>query len=91
MANDRIFIRCRGCGKVGLLAKYYPSNHGVWDQNKLSLFIENHMECSPHFGGPHLRGDRCFDLYAESSSLDFKHKLLDVIADAMTDTNGGES
>ena len=67
MANDRIFITCRGCGETTLLAKYYPTNHGVWTRNKLCDFIDDHINCTAEFKGD-LKGDRCFDLYTESST-----------------------
>jgi len=67
MANDRIFLRCRNCGESTLLAKYYPSNYGVWDRDQLCDFIDKHIECSPFFGRMDLHGDRCFDLFTESA------------------------
>jgi hypothetical protein len=66
VANDKIIIRCRHCGEWGLLAKYYPSNYGVWDSKALAKWIEDHMPCKPDFYGPSLGGDRLFDLFTES-------------------------
>ena len=65
MANDRIFITCRGCKAKAMLAKYYPTNMGVWNRDKLCDFIDNHINCTADFKGD-LEGDRCFDLSTES-------------------------
>ena len=65
MANDRIFIKCRGCKKKAILAKYYPTNNGVWNRDKLCNFIDDHINCTADYAGD-LGGDRCFDLYTES-------------------------
>jgi hypothetical protein len=66
MANDRIFIICRHCKAGNLLAKYYPSNAGVWWPDRVKDFVDKHIQCSPEFGKVDLDGDRCFDLIAES-------------------------
>ena len=64
-------MTCRGCKDIGLLAKYYPGVAGIWFPDRLEKFVETHMQCSPHFGGVDLEGDRCFDLWAES---DMSHR-----------------
>ena len=67
MANDRIHIRCRNCGRVRTLAKYYPTiGSGVWEPQVLADWIDQHIQCSPNFGREDLNGDRCFDLMVES-------------------------
>lgn len=66
MANDRIYMKCRGCGETKMLAKYYPSNYGVWWPEEVCKWIEDHMKHSPNFGEMDLKGDRCFDLFTES-------------------------
>ncbi len=68
MANDRIYMTCRGCKDITSLAKYYPPSmgHGVWNPEKVVAFIDKHIECSPNFGKGDLGGDRCFDLWTES-------------------------
>lgn len=67
MANDRILIKCRHCGEKRTLAKYYPSNYGVWGNQvpEIVKFIDTHMACSPNIGSMSLNGDRCFDLETE--------------------------
>ena len=56
-----------------MLARYFPSmGHGprdAEDLSKIGLFVSLHMECSPHFGGMNLEGDRCFDIVAESDEM----------------------
>ena len=75
MANDRIYMQCRYCYKTVLLTKYFPSpGEGVWDPTKVSDFIERHISCSPHFGSVTLEGDRCFDLFTESSK-EFEERM----------------
>ena len=67
MANDRIWIKCRGCGKKRSFAKYYPTlGHGIWFPKAVEDWVEKHMKCSPNFGKQDLGGDRCFDFIAES-------------------------
>lgn len=67
MANDRIYLKCRGCGATRSLAKYYPTlGYGVWWPDEVAQWIDKHMRCSPHFGEKDLNGDRCFDLFTES-------------------------
>lgn len=67
MANDRIYMKCRNCGKEKMLAKYYPTmGHGIAFPAEVICWIEEHIMCSPHFGENDLHGDRCFDLFTES-------------------------
>ena len=67
MANDRLYFKCRNCGETKMLAKYYPTmGHGIWFPDAVSDWVKTHMECSPNFGMSNLRGDGCFDVFAES-------------------------
>ena len=67
MANDRINLRCRGCGAEKMLVKYYPRQFdGIWSPTEVSWWIAEHLQCSPHWGQQDLGGDRCFDLFTES-------------------------
>lgn len=64
------------------MAKYYPTlGHGVWFPERLCDFIDKHMECSPHFGSMDLNGDRCFDLFTDSSILSFAEVARDKSRD----------
>jgi hypothetical protein len=67
VANDKIIMECRNCSKNIMLAKYYPNilGHGVWNEDVVCDFINEHMKCSPNFGKMDLGGDRCFNLYTE--------------------------
>ena len=69
MANDRIFLKCRHCGKTKSFIKYYPSAHGIQSSNfyDFAKWINRHMECNFDVGVKmDLGGDRCFDLFTES-------------------------
>ena len=63
MANDRIWLVCRTCGREKLLAKYYPTLYSdpVPDVSEWAL---EHIHSETR--GLDLRGDVCFDLRTES-------------------------
>ena len=64
MANDRIYIKCKGCGKTACIAKYFMSPispTGLADE-----FIANHDECHPNMYSYDLEGDPGFMLFTES-------------------------
>jgi len=46
MANDRIFMVCKKCGKWRTLMKYYPGT-GIYlaDVDKTGEFLEEHQDC----------------------------------------------
>lgn len=52
MANNRIYLRCRGCGNVLFLGKsyldgfYYPCNTDVSLERQLNDFYEEHNYCA---------------------------------------------
>jgi len=66
VANDRIHMKCRGCGDTLMLAKFYPADFGVWYPDMVSKWIELHIPCSVDRYASDLGGERCFDLFAES-------------------------
>lgn len=50
MANDRLYIKCRGCGEMIMLAKHFA---GAWSvrrsQDEIGEFLEAHAFCNGHF------------------------------------------
>ena len=71
MANDRLYVRCVGCGKLAMMDKYYPSGAGLssgtsYDGvNRLDPFLLRHTRCAeePSEGG--LKHGVLFDLVGE--------------------------
>ena len=52
MANDRMYIKCTGCGKAVMLAKHFASPWGVHCYQEgytmeyvLGVFFEEHFKC----------------------------------------------
>ena len=52
MANDRLYLRCRGCGDSTYLARYYPSTGAYLDSDEcdrlpstITHFLEGHLNC----------------------------------------------
>ena len=47
MANDRLYMRCEGCGEVRMLAKYYPNGHAyTWPKGReLVGWLNMHLQC----------------------------------------------
>ena len=71
MANDRIWLRCKGCSQAVLLAKFYPAQGtGSYVPNfvpeRLSRFMEQHIPtCHPRAFTMSLEGDPGFDLVTD--------------------------
>ena len=89
MANDRLMMRCRKCEAQFMMAKYYPSNRGVWWRDELCDFIDEHMEkCVPR--GIDLNGNRVFDLFTENTTSEqaaAKMEIVRHISSALTKWN----
>ena len=64
MSNDKIYIKCKGCGKTTTFATYFPKTLSVCGEI-VSLFVQKHQNCINHIGND-LSGNRCFDLMPES-------------------------
>jgi hypothetical protein len=78
MANDRIFIRCKGCGRWIGLCKYYPGHLDYLDDKggfTLGDWLHSHSEEDKFLKGD-LESDPGFELLTEQSltdgRLDFK-------------------
>ena len=77
MANNRIYLRCRGCGEVLFLGKSYL--HGFWYESyngtplerKLNDFYDDHNYCSrPKKEGPFAYDEKAFPLPDNCSGWD---------------------
>ena len=67
MANDRIRIACKYCGKSCCLFKYYPGSLTLRDADTLNSFVNEHLaECHPYGYGMFLEGEPGFVLVTES-------------------------
>lgn len=67
MANDRLFLRCLGCGAVLLAYKYYMAGGYAADSDKATIWIERHLVCSDQAGRTVIDGEKePFDLCWES-------------------------
>ena len=65
MANDRVMIKCKGCGKSKMLLKFYPGGSTHRD-NWVLDWLDNHRECHPRCFEDDLGGDPGFILETES-------------------------
>jgi hypothetical protein len=69
MANDRVWIVCKGCGKSRLLLKYYPSGDFVddkeWCNPRVIDFLNAHFD-SCRDRGSTLDGEFGFEFLCES-------------------------
>jgi len=79
MANDRIFIRCDGCGAWKMLMKYFPGSLSTRDNNIL-VWLDAHGGCHPNMFEPDLAGVVGFSLHTESQHSEVldpqKHNAL---------------
>jgi len=66
MANDRIYLRCKGCGNQYLLLKYYPCNSYIWRPEEIQEWMDQHIADCNELGMGDLGGNPCFDLITES-------------------------
>lgn len=67
MANDRVMIRCEGCGAWKMLLKHFPSALGTRD-NGILEWIESHCPCHPRFDLSDLGGNPGFSLLTENAN-----------------------
>ena len=74
MANDRVFIKCNGCGGWKMLLKYFPNTGSTTRDNGILKWLDAHAGCHQRAGHPDLDGDTGFELFAESGvdSLDYE-------------------
>jgi len=57
MANNRMYLRCKGCGKTFLLAKFYPST-GYYT-NVIDEFAEEYVNRLDKYLDKHRGGCSC--------------------------------
>ena len=81
MANDRVFIKCKGCGGWKMLLKYFPGEGLTTRDNGILEWLDTHRYCHSvyqldpeHFGLQlmTLHGDPGFTLHTEA---DFQNEL----------------
>lgn len=67
MADDRVFIKCKGCGGWKMLLKHYQSNPGpmYWD-NGVTEWLDKHALCHPGAFNADLGGDPGYTLHTEN-------------------------
>jgi hypothetical protein len=66
MANDRVMIKCEGCGAWKMLLKHYPGTLATWD-NQVLEWIDSHGQCHPRLYEMNLDGNPGFSLHTEGS------------------------
>ena len=70
MANDRVMMRCDGCGAWMMFLKHYPGQLGTYTPEWSARFIswvDQHCQCHPHFFGAHLHDLPGFSLHCEGA------------------------
>ena len=85
MANDRLYIKCKTCGKEQMLAKFYPLDPGIGpitaDGGKITRFLLKHMKyCHPRRRKMDMGGDPGFVLHTEEAPAG---ELAKAIGDAI--------
>lgn len=64
MANDRVHIKCKGCGAWKMLLSYNGTSLRPTDSEILD-WLSDHGECHPNLYSPHLNGDPGFSLHTD--------------------------
>jgi len=64
MSNDRVFIKCNGCGATRALLKHHPGLLDVCD-NDLVPWLNHHGNHHPRLYYADLGGDSGFSLFNE--------------------------
>lgn len=68
MANDRVFIKCEGCGASTMFLKHYPGMLGPMDDDdalETMKWVEDHCQCNPNYWSSDLGGITGFSLHTE--------------------------
>lgn len=66
MANDRVFIKCDGCGAWKMLLKYDGARLRTTD-NGILEWLDQHGMCHPHAFSHDLEGLPGFSLHTEDA------------------------
>lgn len=67
MANDRVMIKCDGCGAWKMLLKFFPGDLSTRPENGVLPWLDLHGKCHPHFFGDDLDGVIGFSLHLEGA------------------------
>ena len=71
MANDRVMMRCDGCGAWKMFLKHYPgdlSTYTARHQVEFLCWVDAHCACHPDFNGTSLKGNPGFSLWTEGTN-----------------------
>ncbi len=74
MANDRVFIKCKGCGGWKMMFKYYPGSLYIDGDlvGGLINWLDTHSKCYmrlDNIPGMDLGDEPCFSLHTENASV----------------------
>ena len=90
MANDRVHIRCDGCGAWKMLIKFFPGNLSVRD-NGILPWIDAHGPCHAHLYCNNLGGDPGFTLFTDDDiGLSLEPELQNTMPPTPVNDEGGE-
>lgn len=67
MSNDRVFIKCKGCGRWNLLLKHMGAGSYTKEGRDILDWLDSHAECHPRCYAGDLDGDPGFELHTEDA------------------------
>lgn len=67
MANDRVIIKCSGCGGWKMLLKHFVGAGPKTRDNGVLDWLDSHAKCHPHWKNISLEGNPGFTLHTEES------------------------
>ncbi len=65
MADDRVFLKCKGCGGYKMLLKHFVTSGPTTRDNGILDWLDGHADCHPRRWSPSLAGDPGFTLHTE--------------------------
>lgn len=66
MANDRIYVKCKGCGGYKMFFKYFPGNLTTRTNFGIIEWLDQHTDCHPKGYDLDLGGDPGFEFICTS-------------------------
>jgi hypothetical protein len=79
MADDRLFIKCKGCGGCKMLLKHFAGTGLTHRDNGILPWLDGHRYCHQTTHMMNLGNDTCFTLLTEDNLSDGDHKLLNYV------------